>query len=265
MEENRKKKSRNNNPHWRLPLTIEALAQYGALDVEYASGAFDAHGPWQLTWEIWLLTPNIKESSHHGYVQIKKSPVNGSDTFNLSVEQQIIEQHSLSVQKAEITCLNDRFATPVKWTKNFDVRAFDSDLSINRIGLDKKGSLQGNQLVDGQTRKKIAVPVSCNWCLPDALQRLSLNGAKELPFFTLLDELEKIKEEQQVRFLGQRQIPFAGMEVTVKCYQHTGRGMLPYFYYIDLQGRLLVALSGLQAFILNPQVKSLIKKRLKHR
>jgi len=255
--------AKRNSKAWRRPLTVHSLAEYGGLDFDPPQSEFRAAGPWELSWQIWLLTPSKKESHHHGFVRIQKGALRSDSTFLLSVEQHIIEQHGITRQKAQIRCRSDAVATPLWWEKRFDARFPKMNRTYASVGFEKKGSLSGSRIFDGALQKTVALPLSSNWSLLEALQRLAAGVTSEMPPFTLLDELEKIKEEQRITFAGRRQIAFGTKEISVNCYRHVGRAMLPWRYYFDLQGRLLIALSGLQALILNPQVEEIQRKRLK--
>ena len=250
---------------WRRPLTVKALAKYGGLHFAPPEGSFDPGGAWELVWQIWLLKPVRRLPNHHGFIRIRRQP--GVSGFLLSVEQQVINTGSLAVQHAEIHCQNDAFGTPSRWRLNFKLLAFPDLQPLSEAGFSKSGLLQEGKIVTGQRGKTfqrpVKLPVTSGWGLLEAVQRLAKGNHRELGPFTVLDELDKPKPNQTVQFRKNLTLPLRGEPVPVRYYQQVGEAWLPWRYYLDGHGRLLVALSGPRAYILNPNTLEIHQRTLK--
>ena len=244
----------------RLPFDVYALQRYGGLNFEYRPGAFDPGQSWELIWQIWLLKAGAHSVNHHGFMRLKKEVKPGDKSFHLTVEQQVLNQFGLDIQQAQMTCAHDAFATPLQWEKSFRLVNLNTQQEVAGTAFSKKGRLRNRSLEISSQRRPVNGPVSSSWSLPEALQRLSRAGAEQLTTFILLDDLDKVKEDQQVRFVKEQTIAIGGQQVPVRVYQHTGQGLLPCFYYLDEQGRLLLAISGLRAYILNPDTLNIHRR-----
>jgi hypothetical protein len=62
--------------------------------------------------------------------------------------------------------------------------------------------------------------------------------------------MDLVKERQRLSYRERTNIHFGDAEIDVHRYQHLGRGLLPWDYYVDESGRLLLAISGIRACIL---------------
>ena len=226
---------------WNQPLTPETLASYGALDFPPPEGPFEPSGIWEQVWQIWLLKPNRRQTNHLGFIRLRRQPGSSAGTFSLHVEQQVINFASLAVQEAELVCSSDATATPRTWTLRFRLLNFSGKALLTE---DRPG--RGAGAVPGDE------PLTSNWSFLEALQRHSAGAGGDVGPFTLLDELDKVEENQRLHFRGERTLKLGGGEAPVRWYERVGAATLPWFYYLDRRGRLLLALSGPTAYILNP-------------
>ncbi len=239
---------------WQSPLTVETLSRYGGLDFEIVRSEFEPAAHWEMVWQIWTLTPRPQESNHRGFIRLRKRAGNVlHKTFVLSIEQQVLNQSSLDIQQCDLVCANDSYATPLRWSKTFRLTDLNRKQEVQGVRFVQQGQVLKHLLKLSGLHYRTSGPITSNWSLLEAVQRLARNGGESLDSFTLLEELEKIKENQQLRLLKEQTITIGGQAVQVQCYQQSGEGILPWLYYLDDQGRLLVAISGLRAYILNPQ------------
>ncbi len=228
---------------WFTPLNVQSLKKFGALNVKFDNTEFSPNKKFKQVWQIWLLKPNERGYNHFGYILLEKSNVTEQD-FRLKVSQQVIEFNSLFTIDAKILCKNDLSATPLNWDIKYNL--YYNKRKIKEASILKKGNLTALK-----KRKNINGIVTSNWSFLEALQRISYESEEKLNF-TVIDELDKIKNNQILRFIKEQRIFFGGEKHKVKVYQHIGEGWLPWLYYIDNTGRLLIAINGLKAYILNP-------------
>ncbi|NLX97437.1 MAG: hypothetical protein GXY83_14815 [Rhodopirellula sp.] len=134
----------------------------------------------------------------------------------------------------------------------------------------------GRVEIDGKRGFAVSGPCTLNWLLFEAVGRLP-RAESALPDFTLLDDFDRPKPGHNLRYdkrrtvlVGQRTVPQTQLEelpkgrihksvwgrtggrpVELHAYQHTGEGIVPFLYWVDAAGRLLFAVSGLEAFVLD--------------
>ena len=93
-------------------------------------------------------------------------------------------------------------------------------------------------------------PLVCDWGLLAAVQALPQEHLSIE--FTQLQALERLNRRQTLSFLGLFSARFGGREVSLTGFVQRGEGMLPSFFWVDAQGRLLIARYGMYALIYNP-------------
>lgn len=246
---------------WNAMLTPEKLKEYGVLESEVHQGEFDPNGNWELSWRVWLLKRSKNDINHRGYISIKKECTEDENKFNLHIEQKILQvkHHTDYATKAFIQCEKDIFSTPDSWnlSRSFYNHAYGEEinsLSKNESGEIKAGVLK-TKLLGNENTFCFDEYVTSNWSLIEAIMRCSdkLENSK----FTLLDELDKIKQDQTIKFMGSMKIAFGNSSISVKRYDQIGKGLLPWSYYIDEFGRLVLAISGLLAYVLDSRAKDI--------
>jgi len=95
-----------------------------------------------------------------------------------------------------------------------------------------------------------SVPLTSNWGLMDAVQRLQWRKDSGAPVsFTLLHSLEELHHNQVLGFLESFEASFGGRRVNLHGYYHIGEGIMPAYYWVADDGRLLIARFGLAAFV----------------
>ena len=163
-------------------------------------------------------------------------------------------------------CAAAALASPVSWSIQTRLVTAADHRELAEAAVHKKGSLSGGKLrTQAGTHsfeEDVPEPATSNWSLFEALQRLP--GPEAMPLeFTLLDELDKIKPAHRLSFRESTSIPFGGEKVKVHCYQKLGEGLLPYYYYVDENHRLLLAINELRAYILDPNTEEKYQEALK--
>ncbi len=93
-----------------------------------------------------------------------------------------------------------------------------------------------------------------NWSVFDVVQRLPGREAQTLKF-ALLEEMDLLKPGQRRAFREEKQVELGGRRVRLRGYHQIGRGVLPWLYWVDESGRLLLAYSGVRAFLYDAQAE----------
>jgi len=180
---------------------------------------------------------------------------------------------------AEIECRADPLATPTAWTFTSQIQD-DSGQPIEHTPLAKSATGKKREIViadDTQSRRiPVAAPYTLNWALFDAVQRLPREAFDPIQF-TMLDHFDQVKPNQTLSYrksaevmLGRKRVQQhhyeqlekgrirkttwaldGGRPARLHAYDHLGDGVLPWVYWVDDAGRLLFAVGGIEAYLLD--------------
>ena len=252
------------------PLTLAALEQYGAL-AGYAppQGEFDPGGTWKHAYRVWMvagggLIPKPADVHYRGLMEIERRPLPDGKAVTLAVHQSIIQHTGVHETAALITCAADALASLRRW-KLVNTVCDPLMKPMPEAGVKQSGKVdQGTVTVEhgGRTATfEAPPPLTTNWSLFDAVQRMPRNTGPPAEF-AMLQECDLLKPSQQITYRGTGEHTLGGNTVRLHHWQHVGEGILPYDYYADQQGRLLVAVGGLRAYILDANAPQLHKQVL---
>ena len=156
---------------------------------------------------------------------------------------------------ASLVCADDLLASPRHWTLRSTI--LDGNLAlVPQTEINQSGVIHGRTLHLTYAGKSVLGELpeqtTCNWSLWDSIQRLP--RAKMPPVkFALFEELDLLKLGHRIDYCGLLEKVINGKRVSWHRFQHVGRGLLPYHYYLDQQGRLLAAIGGERAYIYDPE------------
>lgn len=229
--------SAKDNKMWGKKITPQSLLEQGKLHVDLPEEAFDPKSNWTQTWRLWLpFRGKVGEDS--GYIRVQRNVGNSKEKVSFNVEQAISEnKHWAHFTKASIKAKNNKYGTPISW------EAASEYVKAPKKGFDKNVGLYQQSSSLSQKEE-----VCLDFTLIDTVQRMKVEGKRSLNF-TLIDELSKEKKNHQLRYLKDTSIRFEDRSVEVSCYEQIGEGMLPWCYYVDHNGRLLLAISGMKVLI----------------
>ena len=253
---------------WGRMFTPDALSEYGGLGAPVPQGPFDPAGAWTQTWRIWLLKRSGNDVNHRGFIKLKREPSPDRETFDLRATQATIQmsQGCVHEMKARIRCANNALATPFSWSLTTRLFSARDGHEFSQAAVDKRGAIKRGKITTDRggriARRDAPGAVTSSWSILDALQRLPGPGTTPLEF-AFLDELDKCKPNHRLTHREETTIPFGGEAVQVQCYQQIGEGLLPWMYYVDMGHRLLLAMSGLRAYILDPAAEQDHEKLLR--
>lgn len=259
--------------HFPLRVAAPALRKF-----QPPQGRFDPAGAWRNHYGVWTI--GQRGMGRVGAVTLARRPADG-DTFVLSVDYHKQFGGGTSGRvSARMTCRTDRLATPVQWEARYESRDKAGKL-LPLAAITRKGEIGGWSVVVSDTKSKRALPIqdawTNNWALFEAVGRLPREDFG-LQKFTLLDDFDQVKPNQTLRYrqttkakLGGKDVvkyrrtkldkgeirsPYrvreGGREITLYAYDHIGRGVVPWVYWVDETGRLVWAISGLEAYIWEP-------------
>ena len=104
-------------------------------------------------------------------------------------------------------------------------------------------------LKDSAGKKQIDLPgpYTLSWALFDAVGRLPRKVFGPIRF-TLIDDFDQVKTEQVLSFRASQTVTIGKRKVRLHAYDHLGRGIMPWTYFVDDSGLVVLAVSGLKAF-----------------
>ena len=164
--------------------------------------------------------------------------------------QKNLPQHVQYV-RGTIRCRADALASPVSWRFSSETRRGGGAV-LPRTPLEKSGKIAEERIViaeEGKTRQITLGPdIAVNWALFDAVQRLKRETFEPIRF-TMLDHFDQVKAGQVLSYRGAIEVAFGGGTIRLHGFDELGEGIVPWVYWVDEQGRLLFAVSGIEGYI----------------
>ena len=250
-----------------LPLTPTLLKELDAFG-EFPSTpeGFKPAGSWVNTYRIWTCH-GFRESGNQsvGFLRIQKKVPGSGDTFDLYVEQTVLETDAmLSTTAAQITCLNNEYASPVRWrisNRFFGPRG----KGLNELSTAENVSIEGQAMKieapTGTLRRQVGTPLTSDWSLFEAAQRWDVGEARHL-LVTMLEGLRIFKPAQHITYRGFPQIELGPGGTRLYCFAQLGSGILPTEYWLDRSHRLLVVTSMNKAYILDEEAEKIFRREV---
>jgi hypothetical protein len=199
-----------------------------------------------------------------GVLRLERLPEPTGHGFTLKIRQRVVSDTGQKrTVEAWLRARPDRLGTLLEWRlKN----SFE-DLSGKAIpGLDVEESGRSEHGVLSLTRggDKRTVngerPVTADWSLFEAIQRLPHNEVDGAPF-DFLEGLSILREEHKLYYRGQY-LMSEPPRLRLHWFQQIGYGVLPYDYWLDDQHRLLVAGTEARAYVLDDRADERVTERL---
>lgn len=247
-----------------MPLTPALLKELGGVSkFPPPSEDFNPEGNWVHTYRIWTCH-GYRESGNQnvGFVRISRAGDKRNKSFTLKIHQEVEEtDEMLNIIEARIRCLSNQLASPVQW--QLSSRFIEADKKpVPEVGTEEKARIDGNVMrveTGGRTfKRKVGTQLACDWCLFEALQRLTFKKASSL-LFDMLEGLSLLKKGHRLSYRGVYPTKIDAEDVPFHCFEHLGRGILPYEYWLDDSHRLLAAITMNKAYILDDQAEKIIR------
>lgn len=238
------------------------------------AGPFDPAGAWEAVYDLWEVT---QRAYRVGAFSLTRTPVDHA-RMRLEMKLRKFATQGWQWARATATCATNALATPLDW--ELETLLCDAegqpieDTRLRETGTAVPGGLRVRV---GERERTVSAPGRCAlWFgLFEAVQRLTTPETAPGEF-TLIDRLnQQVKPGQNLAFrrsgtfvLGGRRVwkeqatsleagtvyrPVEAREgalpTHLRAWEQTGRGTLPAVYWVDDAGRMLMALSGIIAYI----------------
>jgi hypothetical protein len=232
-----------------LPLTPALLKELGGVDrFPSTPEDFRPAGNWVNTYRIWTCH-GYRESGNQnvGLMRIERAAARSGESFTLKVHREVVQTDGITnIIDGTIKCRNDQWASLVQW-KVSSRFAGAGGKQITALS-----SRENSQTTEGEGR------TTGDWCLFEAVQRLSFDRQRSLSF-DLLEGMSLSKSGHRLFYRGVYPTKMGGEDIPLHCFVQLGSGILPYEYWLDTHHRLLAVTSMNKAYILDDQAEKAIK------
>jgi hypothetical protein len=223
--------------------------ELGLKDFVPPQGPFDPAGSWTHVYRIWQIM-RAPPGSIDGQLRIRR--VARHDGGLVEVEQQaLMMKHYGYGCKASIECGAGRWSTPRRFAAETWTTAPDGQVQADSRQ-QFAAEVAGAEIRFSGLRKpplRVAADWTLDWTLIDALQRLKANPGDDW-LLDLVEDCDLLRPRQRVSCVGWLTVTLAGQERKLLGFCHVGPGTLPTHYWLDEQGRLLLAIRLFRALIL---------------
>ncbi len=100
----------------------------------------------------------------------------------------------------------------------------------------------------GESRRGAAERITADGCVLAAVQEF--DPEKEIPPFALLEGLTLLKPDQRIAAVDTKRVKWDTATPRLLRFVQIGRGVLPYEYWLDEHGRLVMVVTGPRCHIL---------------
>ena len=248
------------------------------LGFQTPSGAFDPNGNWETVYGVYTLGSRGPAGRKVGSLRLNCS-VGEGDRSVLEVQyDKTIGGVGAQRATGKVVCRGDRLATPERWS--FGYSTIDTKGRTLPGSALEKTAMAGEgwvEIDDGRRKRRVDVgpAFTLHWTLLAAVQRLP-HQPSPLVQFTLIEHFDQVKPDQTLSFRGTSEIVLGermvkkkrieqlekgrivhtvmaregGQSVQLHSFDHLGWGVVPWVYWVDDAGRLLFAVSGLEAYLI---------------
>jgi hypothetical protein len=239
---------------------------------------FDAKGSHATEYGVLTLTGR---GSGTGRLHIGRTADAAGPTIDVVYEKRMIDG-GMHRTESRIRCRDDALLTPRSWTVSSTVTGPKGE-AVPDLTDTATFRIEGDELVSAAGEREVRRPLppgprALNWALFAAAGVLGRDRAS-VPEFTLIDHFDQVKPGHALRFRGTGDLVIGGHDrvefdptplergrllrpvrrlagatrLPCNMVAQTGPGIVPIIYITDPEGRLLIASSGLEAYIVAPQ------------
>ncbi|MGB2820566.1 MAG: hypothetical protein WBF17_06260 [Phycisphaerae bacterium] len=235
------------------PLAPTIMTELGALKAApQPAGDFAPGGNWTGRFRIWTCYGHRDSGNHDaGELHIDRKLDGGAQ--RLAVRQTLRNsQGKLHTIRAAVSCGLDALASPTAWTLRSEFSGSHVD-GLPPLAVEQAGCIRGNtwQITAGgrKTECRAPLPLTADWCLFEAVQRMDFRAAAPVKFH-VLEGLSVLKEDHRLSYRGKIPVTWGPEKLELHCFSQVGRGVYPYEYWLDDRHRLLLVTTGPRTYIL---------------
>ena len=212
-------------------------------------GPFDPAGPWQLRYGAYS-TAGVP--GRVGELRLRRVVKPGGRVLLDLAYQKRLSGGSQQIAAKIHLPADGPLSTPDDWS--FQAHVLDtSGKIIEQTRIRKSAVVRDGTLAVRRPAGTKKIPLqgrySLNWALFDAVGRLPADRLEPIRF-TLIDHFDQLKPGHTLGFRAHAGVTLGGRKCELHAYDQHGRGLVPCVWWVDGRGRLLAAVSGLEAYLL---------------
>ncbi|MHB9036431.1 MAG: hypothetical protein ACYC64_07170 [Armatimonadota bacterium] len=240
-----------------VPHHLDTLQEYfAAYPIE--NDTFDPCSAWENNYSLWFVIPGTPPAAGStgkgaGMLRIRRGLTNaGEFALDIISTTTALENNKSHKKIINITCDNNLLSTPKRWSLRSCIYYADgqpakhTDVSIS-------GKVASNVIIRNSAKeRKLKAPkyFTSDWSLFDAIQRLSF--VVGLPIsFDMFEDMDILKSDQKLVYTHSVEINAGRQVIRLHGFEQIGCGILPHYYWLDDQHRLIAAMKGTCAYLLD--------------
>ncbi len=245
-------------------------------------GAFKPDGAWVQEFARHSLIPSPDGTTGGGIagsLSVGQIPAPGA--LRLNATETVVAGFTAMTTEAGIVCGPAPLLTPRRWSLDirWDIRD-PGRAEAGELDQDRFGRVEGQEIVfgvgaggptsvsaaptartepgppEGLTPKgavrerRIPAPARWTsfWSLFAVIPTLPFEAGAPLEF-DLLEDLELPKPGQRIVYVGRHEVALAGRTLNLHVFEQTGRGVMPWRWWLDDAHRILLAAGGRRAYL----------------
>lgn len=216
-------------------------------------GPFEPAGAWNVEYTRHALMPSpdgTPGGGRSGSLSVRH--LAGEGERALKVVETIGSGSGEMVTEADIRCGAAPLLTPRHW--NLRIRCKTRVPVVNgELDQDCSGRVDGREIVlVGRKERRIPAPVRWTsfWSLFAAIPALPFDARGALQF-DMCDELDALKPDHRLEYVGEHAVTAGGWSRKLHVFEQTGRGMLPWRWWLDASHMVLLSAGGRRAYLLD--------------
>lgn len=155
------------------------------------------------------------------------------------------------IQKVNATmrCRNDRLSTPLEWNVSEEMFMDGRPVPFTKISKTASVNRRAAEISDVSGTQKIDLPgaYTINWALFDAVGRLPRRRSDPVEF-DMIDHFDQFKPGNKLHYRSTQEVTLKDGKTTLHLFDHFGFGIVPWTYFVDDNGVMVLALGGLEAY-----------------
>lgn len=239
-----------------IPHSIKVIANI-LKDYVPPEGSFEPASDWDLTFTMWVPIKLVGADWIAGSLSLsRRSTAGGFDLSIKQVSRRVGRGDREERLEARVSCASDKTATPLRWTLSTEI--FDS---AGKAAPHTRGAIRGEsrpgqfQVTRSSARThSTGKALTDRWTVMEAVQRLPFEPGTTR--FDFLEDLEALKQGHRLDYAGVTDVELPRCRIKLHSFEQIGPGVLPITYWLDENHRLLFAVGGIRAYILDGKEKA---------
>jgi len=219
---------------------------------------FNPAGEWVLHYARHALIPERNGTpggNQVGSLHIQQK--HKGDTLHLQVSEVEKDRLTTLTTKAGISCSKDVLMTPQRWSLSCNWQTPLEVVKTSEFDQQHKGRIENKEIIFvGKNQHSIPAPErwTSNWNLFAAIQKMPFTPDKTYSF-DLLESLDLLKPGQRIIYSGIHAVRLGSQTIDLHVFEQTGRGVMPWHWWLDNQHRVILAAGNRRAYLLMKSVQ----------